>query len=228
MARLHASHIGIQGCLRRARETVYWPGMNKEITEYISKCEICCAYPQDQAKEPLISHEIPTRPWEKIGCDMFEFGGRDYLITVDYFSNYFEVDQLSNKTNQEVMGKLKQHLARHGLPDQLISDNGPPYNSRAFQEFATSYGFEHVTSSPGYPQSNGRVENAVKTAKKLMQKAAESKSDPYLSLLDWRNTPSEGLGSSPAQRLFSRRTRTLLPTASRLLKPEVTTNITQN
>ena len=206
MARLHASHIGIQGCLRRARETVYWPGMNKEITEYISKCEICCAYPQDKAKEPLISHEIPTRPREKIGCDMFEFGGRDYLITVDYFSNYFEVDQLSNKTNQEVMGKLKQHLARHGLPDQLISDNGPPYNSRAFQEFATSYGFEHVTSSPGYPQSNGRVENAVKTAKKLMQKAAESKSDPYLSLLDWRNTPSEGLGSSPAQRLFSRRT----------------------
>ena len=76
-----------------------------------------------------------------------------------------------------------------------------------------------MTSSPGFPQSNGKVENAVKIAKSLIQKAIESSSDPYLALLDWRNTPTEGLDSSPAQRLFS--TRTLLPTTSSLLQPEV-------
>ena len=80
--------------------------------------------------------------------------------------------------------------------------------------------FEHLTSSPNYPQSNGKVENAIKTAKSLMKKARESGQDFYLSLLAWRNTPTEGMGSSPAQRLFSRHTKTSLPTVSRLLEPE--------
>ena len=155
--------------------------MNKELTEFISKCQVCNSYPRDQPKEPLISHEIPTRPWEKIACDMVEIDGRDYLITVDYYSSFFEVDRLTTKTATEVIGKLKQHLARHGLPLQLVSDNGPPYNSHAFKEFAQSYDFKHITSSPAYPKSNGKVENAVKTAKQLMRKAADSKEDPYLA-----------------------------------------------
>ena len=78
-----------------------------------------------------------------------------------------------------------------------------------------------MTSSPGYPRSNGKVENAVKTVKKLMRKVLYSKYDPYLALLDWRNTPSEMLNSSPSQRIFDRRIKTLLPTSSKLLKPKV-------
>lgn len=77
---------------------------------------------------------------------------------------------------------------------------------------------------PGYPQSKGKAESAVKTAKRLMVKAAAARQDPYLAMLDHRNTPSQGLDTSPAQRLLSRRTRTLLPTKDTLLKPEVTHN----
>ena len=95
-----------------------------------------------------------------------------------------------------------------------------PFGSREFQDFAREYEFEHLTSSPDYPQSNRKVENAIKTAKSLMKKARESGQDFYLSLLAWRNTPTEGMGSSPAQCLFSKRTKTSLPTASRLLEPE--------
>ena len=84
-----------------------------------------------------------------------------------------------------------------------------------------TYEFDHVTSSPTYPQSNGTVENAVKTAQRIMLKALEAGSDPYLGLLDFRNTPTEGLGTSPAQCLFGSCTKTLLPTAGRLLtQPE--------
>ena len=118
-------------------------------------------------------------------------------------------------------------MSRHGLPNQLISDNGPPFNGFAFADFAHAYNFEHITSSPGYPQSNGKIENAVKTAKNLMTKAVESEQDPHLALLDWRDTPTEGLGSSPAQRLFGRRTRTLLPTSSTLLNPKIPTEVPQ-
>ena len=90
------------------------------------------------------------------------------------------------------------------------------------------YEVEHVTSSLGYPRSNGKAENAVKTAKSLMTKALESGSDPCLALLDWRNTPSEGLDSSPAQRLFGRRTKTLLPMSSRLLHSKTVTGVQEN
>ena len=124
-----------------------------------------------------------------------------------------------DKTAPEVIKKLKRHFSDHGIPDKLHSDN-MPFGSKEFQDFAKGYEFEHLTSSPDYPQSNGKVENAIKTAKSLMKKARESGQDFYLSLLALRNTPTEGMGSSPAQRLFSKCTKTSLPTASRLLEPE--------
>ena len=224
--KLRRSHIGIQGCLRRAREVVYWPNMNREVTEFISKCEAWNTFQSAQQKEPLICHETPYHPWEKIGCDIFTFNNQDYLCTVDYFSDYFEIDELhKSKTGATVIGKLKKRFATHGIPDTFHSDNGPPFSSNEFSAFAVLYEFEHVTSSPEYPQSNGKVENAVKTAKNLMKKSASTRSDFHLALLDWRNTPTEGMASSPAQRMFGRRTRTLLPTSKKLLKPQLVTDV---
>ena len=220
------SHIGIQGCLRRAREVVYWPNMKRELEEFISKCETCNTFQHAQLKEPLICHDIPQRPWEKVGCDIFTLNNRDYLCTVDYFSDYFEIDELHKaKTGAAVIGKLKKRFATHGIPDTFHSDNGPPFNSKEFSAFAAMYEFEHITSSPEYPQSNGKVENAVKTSKNLMKKAATTNSDFQLALLDWRNTPTEGMKSSPAQRMFGRRTRTLLPTSKDLLEPQLVRDV---
>ena len=124
------------------------------------------------------------------------------------------------KTAIKVIKTIKGHIARHGLVDELVSDNGPPFNSKEFSDFALSYEFKHTTSSPGYPQSNGKAENSVKTAKRLIKKALHAGADPYLALLDWRNTPTEGVGSSPAQRLFGRRTKTLMPATKKLLDPQ--------
>ena len=187
--KLHSSHTGIQGCLRRARETLYWPGMNKKVEDYIAKCSTCNSYKSEQAKEPMISHHIPTRPWEKVGMDLFKLNNRDFLINVDHYSNYFEVDRLTSKTAKEKINKTKANFARHGIPDQVFSDNGQPFSSD-FENFAVVYGFEHNTSSPNYPQSNGKVENTVKTAKNLMKKAIDSQTDPYLYI---SNLPGETL-----------------------------------
>ena len=227
LAKIHASHIGIQGCLRRAREVVYWPRMDKDVAAYVTKCDVCNSQPAEQGKEPLICYELPPRPWEKIAVDLFDLNGTEFMVTVDYYSSFFEVDRLTSKTSEEVVKKLKAHLARHGIPDQLFSDNGQPFSSAKFQEFANSYGFEHVTSSPTYPQSNGKAENAVKTVKNLLAKAEKAEQDPYLVLLDWRNTPTETLNSSPVQRLFGRRTKTRLPTSNQLLKPKLSEEVGQ-
>ena len=165
----------------------------------------------------MIQHPVPARPWQFIAADLFEFQGKEYLVTTDYYSNFFEVDKLTSQTSREVIEKLKCQMARHGIPDKLRSDNGPHFSSQEFMKFSELYEFDHITSSPAYPQSNGKAENSVKTAKRIMLKALEAGTDPYLGLLDFRNTPTEGLGTSPAQRLFGRRTKTLLPTAGSLL-----------
>ena len=109
-------------------------------------------------------------------------------------------------------------FARHGIPDVLITDSGTQFSSSEFAKFAEAWKFEHKTSSPHHPQSNGKAENAVKICKNLLKKARADNRDPLLALLDWRNTSTEGLGTSPVQHLMGRRTRTLLPTHPKLLK----------
>lgn len=211
LQKLHSSHIGVEGCLRRARECVYWPRMNQEVSGMIAKCETCRTFEIAQQKETFVPHDIPKRPWSVVGTDLFTspVGDEQYLITVNYYSNFWEVDRLEDSSSKTVIRKLKQNFARHGIPDKLISDNGPQYTSEYFRSFSRKWDFEHVTSSPGYPQSNGLAESAVKTVKKLIRKARHSGNDPWLAILDHRNTPSQGVNASPAQRLMNRRTKTL-------------------
>lgn len=167
--------------MTRAREVVYWPKMNTELIVFISKCETCNTFQPAQQREPLICHGVPQRPWKKIGCDIFTFNNRKYVSTVDYYSDYFEVDELQKaKTGAAVIGKLKKRFVTCRIPDTIHSDNGPPFNSNEFSAFATMYGFEHATSSPKYPQRNGKGENAIKTAKSLIKKAASTNSDFHL------------------------------------------------
>ena len=77
-----------------------------------------------------------------------------YLIVVDYFSRYPEVVQLKSTTSSSVIKALKAMFSHHGVPSIFMSDNAPQFVSREMKEFADSYGFTLVTSSPHYPQSN--------------------------------------------------------------------------
>ncbi len=108
------------------------------------------------------------------------------------------------------------HFGRHGLPMEIFSDK-QPFKSAEFLRFAQQYDFKHSTSSPHYTQSNGKVENSVRTVKRLMEKAAEDREDVFLALLAWRNTPAQQLGPSPCQIMFLCRTRTNLPATDQLL-----------
>ena len=137
------------------------------------------------------------------------------------YNNFFEVVYLTSTTTTAVSQKLRAQFSRNGIPDIVFLDNGPQSAHAEFREFSKDWEFEHETSSPRYPQANGKVENAIKTCKMLIKKAALSKTDIYLALLTFRNTPSEGVIVSPAQRLFSRRTKTGLPTTAELLMLQV-------
>ena len=227
MDKIHSGHIGVEGCLRRAREVVFWPGMNAAIKEYVSNCDTCNTYRKEQPKEPLISQPVPDRPWSRVAVDLFTLEKKDYVIMVDDYSNYFEFNVLNQTTSAAIITSLKSQFARHGIPDEVRSDNGPQFSSSDFENFAREWEFTHTTSSPHYAQSNGKVENSVKTAKQILKKAQADKKDPYLALLAWRNTPTEGLNSSPVQRLMGRRTRTRLPTSTKLLNPKLPSRVKQ-
>ena len=184
--------------MRRAREGIYWPNMNRNIKEYISRCETCTTFSTRQPKQPLSSHEVPNRPWAKIGTDLFQFQNKDYRVTVDYFSNFFGIVYLSTTASNTVIKKLKGQIAAYGIPDEVVSDNGPQYESDEFQAFAKSFGFKQTRTSPHHPQSNGKAESAVKQSIKILQMTRESGTDYYLALLNIRNTPQERHNSSPA------------------------------
>ena len=92
-----------------------------------------------------------------------------------------------------------------------MSDNGPQYISDEFKQFAANYGFEHVTSSPMYPRSNGFSERMVQTVKHLFTKARESGQDPHLAMLCLRTTPIDHHTPSPCKILNGRRYRSNLP-----------------
>ena len=117
--------------------------------------------------------------------------------------------------------KLKHHFARHGIPDTVISDNGSQYSSSEFSRFAERWGFSYEPISPGNSKANGAAESAVKIANNLMNKCCKAKEDPYLGLLNIRNTPQEGMKTSPVQRLMGRRTKTAIPTVNDCLMPSL-------
>ena len=202
--------------------------MSSDIKNHVSTCEACREYERSQPKETLRSHEVPNRAWQRVGLDLFELEGKHYLVTVDYYSDFFELDHLKNISSVHVIRKIKSHFARHGIPEQVITDNGPQFLSRDFQMFAKEWDFEHVTSSPYYNQANGKAESAVKEAKKILRKSKKANSDAFLAVLDHRNTPSTNMKSSPAQRLLNRRVRTLLPTTASLLQPQTMNSVTMN
>ena len=92
--KVHSSHIGIEGCLRKARDALFWPGMSAEIKDSIAKCDTCNSYQTNQQKEPLIPHDPPKCPWSHVAADLYTFDKKEWLIIVDHWSDYFELNQL--------------------------------------------------------------------------------------------------------------------------------------
>ncbi|KAG1714026.1 hypothetical protein GQR58_001873 [Nymphon striatum] len=216
---IHMSHLGIVKCKRRARELVYWPGMQAQIEDTVSKCSICQANRNMPNKELLKSHEIPYNCWSKVGTDLCTFGGKNYVICIDYFSKFLEYVQLSDETSESVIKAIQLIFSRQGIPKIVMSDNGPCYNSSLFKKFAGEWGFVHKTSSPRHSQSNGQVENGIKTFKKLLKKSGGNHTKFQLALLEFRTSPIDGISKSPSQLLNGRRFKTLLPITESLLKP---------
>lgn len=215
LEQLHVGHQGITKCRQRAKQSVWWPGLSTQLSEYVRSCAIC-AQNQTLHAEPLIPNKLPTLPWQKVAADFFDFKSKTYLLVVDYYSRFIELALLSTMRSSETIRHLRSIFARHGIPEQLVTDNGSQFTSQEFRQFTETYQILHTTSSPLFPQSNGMAERAVQTAKRLIR----SSSDPYAALLAYRSTPLES-GYSPAQLLFGRQLRSTVPVTVKQRRPKL-------
>ncbi|XP_064463992.1 uncharacterized protein K02A2.6-like [Ornithodoros turicata] len=216
---LHAAHVGKEKMKRRARCTVFWPKLNDAIDKVCDNCAECQANKPRNKKMPMLSHEIPRLPWERVGLDLFAHGHKMYIVMVDFYSFYFEVQELQTANARQINNFCMKVFATHGLPVTLVSDNGPPFSSYEFKQFLEHLQIRHITASPYHPRSNGMAERAVQEAKKLLRRTSTAE-EFYYALLEWRNSPRDSV-LSPAQRLMSRQTRTLVPCATEHYKPVV-------
>ncbi len=148
LVQLHEGHIGISKSRARAQQSVWKLGLSSQIAKMVAQCETCLRHPP-QHTEPMIPSPLPGLPWQKLGADLFFQKDKTYLLIIDYFSRYIEIEKIPSTTAKGVIQALKAIFSRHGVPKTLIRDNGTQfYLSDEFSSYAADYDFIHIISSP--------------------------------------------------------------------------------
>ncbi|XP_040355390.1 uncharacterized protein K02A2.6-like [Ixodes scapularis] len=226
LALLHEDHPGASRMKMLARSFVWWPGLDLEIESYVRQCRVCQSVQNAAPPVPLQPWSYPTKPWQRVHVDFAAKEGHVFLVLVDSFSKWIEVWSMSSTTTGKTLDKLRSVFAAYGLPEVLVSDNGPQFVSDEFSEFMRVNGIKHVKTPPYHAASNGAAERLVQTTKKtlLKQLLDEKQSGKKHSLLErldsfllsYRNTPNSTTGRTPAELFLKRQPRVKLS----LLKPD--------
>ena len=212
LASIHEGHQGEVKCLLRAKESVYWPGLYKEIEQIVKSCAVCQEFENALPKCPMLGIEVPDQPWHTLGADLFYFNGKWNILLTDYYSKAPFVRYVSSTGAHASIKAMKSIFAENGIPCKIVSDNGPHFSAYAFDAFAKHWGFELILSSPEYPRGHAFVERQVQTIKKCMRKCDAGGYDFDLAMLALRATPLDSHLPSPAELLNGRKLRTRVPT----------------
>ncbi len=213
----HENHQGIVRTKQLLRQKVWWPGIDTEAENLIKACLPCQSTMPQSVPEPLHPSTMPSRPWETVHIDLcgpFPTG-ESLLVCVDACSRWPEVAILHTTTSKVIIHHLQKFFVTHGLPEQVVSDNGSNLVSIEIESFFSSNGIRHRKVTPYWPQANATVERFNRTLEKAIRTAhIEGKDwrhelDPFL--LSYRATPHAMTGASPAKIMFGRDIRTKLP-----------------
>uniref|UniRef100_A0A183BQV4 RNA-directed DNA polymerase n=1 Tax=Globodera pallida TaxID=36090 RepID=A0A183BQV4_GLOPA len=223
---IHETHPGIVRMKALARQKVWWPGIDKDIEAIRKKCKTCQVNAPEMRKVPLHPWEVPERPWQRLHIDFCgPFLNKMWLIVVDAKTKWPEVVMMKNTTTESTMAAIRNLFWTHGLPEQIVSDNGPQFTAAEFGKFCAERGIIHTRTAPYHPQSNGEAERFVQTFKKgmsLIKKETnwENELAKNQFLLKYRVTPHTGTGRAPAEMMFSRELRTKLDLVRPVVEPK--------
>ncbi|XP_015366610.1 PREDICTED: uncharacterized protein K02A2.6-like [Diuraphis noxia] len=216
---VHSTHMGMSKMKTLCRSYTWWPGLDKDIEKWVQICDACL----QSRSEPILAE---PKKWKEASClmdrihiDFLYLQGKNYLIMTDIFTKWPEVAEMKILNSGSVIEKLREIFARFGLPNKIVSDNGPQFRSKEFIQFCKNNMIRFVTSPPyhpGHPATNGSAENAVKSLKNCILKAVKDKINKNASLntliqrylMTYRNTPHWITGESPSYRMFGRKIKT--------------------
>ena len=201
LSRLHEGHLSANKVQENAKHHMYWTGIDADIEDYTKRCQECIKRSQ-VPKEPLQPHDIPEGPWRKLGIDYFAFDGSSYVLICDYFSK-FPFLYRAKTSFWSLRDRLINLFSIERYPDEIVSDNRPPFQSKEFAKFLSSLGIKHTTSSPGYPRSNGFIERHIQMVKNMLSKSSNTWSFQEV-LADLRTTRIGAGLPSPAEILHGR------------------------
>lgn len=223
---LHEEHPGICRMKSLARSYVWWPNLDEQIESVVKSCNVCQMTRKAMPKVPLHPWTWSTRKWQRVHADFAKKNGIYFLILIDSYSKWVEVFQMSGTNATKTIEKLRTCFSAYGVPENIVTDGGPPFQSEEFEEFLRSNGINHLFSPPYHPASNGQVESMVgifKTSllKQIIQdnyqgpkRTLQHKLDCFL--FSYRNTPHTVTGKTPAELFLKFQPRTRLT----LLKPD--------
>ena len=210
---IHVSHAGVVRMKSIARLHVWWPSLDKEIENCAKQCVSCQENHKNPPKAQLHPWETATHPWDRLHLDFAgPYQGYMWLIVVDACSKWPEVISMTSTTAERTIGVLRQLFARFGLPNHIVTDNGPQFAADEFRQFCSNNDIFHTFVAPYHPSSNGQAERFVQTFKSAMQKGKGSELEKTLNqfLLRYRTTPHPKTGKTPSEIMFGRNIKTRL------------------
>lgn len=214
----HEGHQGIVKTKKLIREKIWFPGIDKAVNEAIAKCLYCqAATISSKNLEPLKMTPLPDHAWENISIDFCGpfYTGEYLLVLIDDYSRYPIVEIVKSTSAETVIPVLDKIFAMFGIPSVVKSDNGPPFNSSKFANFAKFSGFKHRKITPYWPKANSEAERFMKTLNKTMRILhAERKpwrKDLHIFLRNYRATPHSTTDISPSEIIFGRKMKIKLP-----------------
>ena len=220
IALAHETHgLGVSRMVRLLRERVWFPRLASMTKEYIGSCLPCSAAVGDNPPAPIIMQEMVEIPWQVLAADYKgPIGGTNgyYIhVLVDCYSRYPEIAMMKSTSFEKLKPKLDKIWARHGVPDTITHDGGPPYTSHEWLRYAEQVGFRSSRCTPEHPQANGMAERMMASLVKVTHAALAEKADPKAAVHKYmafvRATPHSSTATAPSELLMGRRLKLKIP-----------------
>ena len=169
----HEGHLGIVKSKQFLPSKVWFPNIDKKMEARCKRCLPCQAAVSQKQRSPLQMTETPSNPWENVAADFCGPypSGELILVVIDERTRYPEVEIVNNTSAESTIIAMEKMFATHGYPENLKSDNGPPFKSQALKEFFTEKGITHHHVTPRWPEANGLAENFMKSVGKVIKTA---------------------------------------------------------
>ena len=221
---LHWEHPGICSMKAIAISFMWWPGLDGEIELVVKSCTVCQNVRSLPPKVPLHPWKWSSRPFQRVHIDFCQNGKDYFLVLIDSHSKWIDVKHMTSTATEGTIDELEPIFAKHGLPEQLVSDNGPRFTSEQFARFTRQNGIKHISVPPYHPALNGAAERSVRAVKEALEKQVLQGTGSMTMkhrlanfLIKYRSTPHSVTGRTPAELMVKRQLRTKLT----LLKPNL-------